>query len=91
MYHVEHAGNEYSGGRGHLLLMDGLSEFTQQSRVEHPFGRYFGLRRILVRRDLPGFSFASIGFFMYVSGGTGLSNKPQSLSVTSTEIHRTIT
>jgi hypothetical protein len=79
-------------GKGrHLFLMDRLSGFTQHRRVEHPFGRYFGLSRILVRRGFPGFSLASIGFFMYVFARTGLSNKPQSLFVTPTEIHRTIT
>jgi hypothetical protein len=51
------------GGGGHFFLMDRLSGFTKQRRVDHPFGRYFGLRRILVRRGFPGFSLASIGGF----------------------------
>jgi hypothetical protein len=80
-------------GGVHLLLMDRLSGITQQRRVEHPFERYFGPRRIMVGRGFPGFSLASIGPPppMYVFGGRGLSNKLQSLTVTPTEIYCTIT
>jgi len=59
-------GTNTVGERGLLPLTDRLSGFTQQRPVEHPFGRYFGLRGILVRRGILGFSLASIGFFMYV-------------------------